>query len=185
MIYIISGASRSGKSLVAKRMLKEFNIPYLPVDSMVMGFTNGMSEVGIHDKLYPDEIARKIAPFINAMIESLVYVGDDYILEGEAFLPSLMTSILQKYPSQIKVCFIGYTDVSIEEKSLLIKKHANKNDWLSNEPEQVIQEHIKNMVVHSKMIKQECEKYHMAYYDTSKHFEDTINKAIQELINDK
>ncbi len=57
MIYIISGASRSGKTLIAEKMVKQYGIPYVSLDWLVMGFTNGIPEYGIHDKLWPNEIS--------------------------------------------------------------------------------------------------------------------------------
>ncbi|NHF57860.1 hypothetical protein FK220_000805 [Flavobacteriaceae bacterium TP-CH-4] len=57
MLYIISGSSRSGKTLMAKKILAEKGVSYLLLDWLVMGFTNGIPEYGIHDRLFPDEIA--------------------------------------------------------------------------------------------------------------------------------
>lgn len=44
-----------------------------------MGFTNGFTECGIHDMLFPDEIAEKSWPFLKAMLESMLWTEVDYI----------------------------------------------------------------------------------------------------------
>jgi hypothetical protein len=67
MLYLIGGTSRSGKSIISRKLLTEKGIPYFPLDSVVMGFTNGMPELGIHDKLFPGEIARRTRKFVKAL----------------------------------------------------------------------------------------------------------------------
>jgi adenylate kinase family enzyme len=42
MLYLISGASRAGKTLIAKRISEQVGIPYLSLDWLIMGFTNGI-----------------------------------------------------------------------------------------------------------------------------------------------
>ena len=82
----------------------------------MMGFTNGIPEYGIHDKLFPDEIAQRLWSFLKAMLESMIYVETDCVIEGEAMLPELIIELAKKNPHKLKICFLGYTDVSIDEK---------------------------------------------------------------------
>jgi len=126
MLFIISGASRSGKSLIAKKLFKECSIPYLPVDNLVMGFTTGLPALGIHDQLWPDEIATKIWPFLKAVCENIIESGNDYILEGEAFLPENVLSLLKAYPGQIRTCFLGFSKITAEDKIFQVKKYRQR-----------------------------------------------------------
>ena len=87
MIYIISGTSRSGKSIIAQKFMQKRGIPYLSLDWLVMGFTNGIPEYGIHDKLWPDEIAERLWDYLKAMLESIIWSESDIVIEGEALLP--------------------------------------------------------------------------------------------------
>ena len=111
MLYLISGTSRSGKTLIAEKLLEQKQIPYMSLDWLMMGFTNGMPQLGIHDKLFPDEIAKRLWSFFKAMCESMLYLEIDYIIEGEAMLPELIQELLDIYPDKIKICFVGYTDI--------------------------------------------------------------------------
>ena len=90
MLYLVSGTSRSGKTIIAKKLLRQKQIPYMSLDWLMMGFTNGMPEYGIHDKLFPDEIAKKSWSFFKAMCESMLWLEVDYVIEGEAILPELI-----------------------------------------------------------------------------------------------
>lgn len=186
MIYIISGTSRSGKTLIAKKMMKEYNIPYMSLDWLVMGFTNGVPEYGIHDKLWPNEIAEKFWDFLKAMCENMIWTKADYILEGEAVLPELITELLEKYPESIKVCFVGYVDVNLNKKVKDVYEYSNgENDWLTNEPNNYVESHINNMIEYSKRIKKACEECNIKYFDTSSDFINVLNSSIEYLMNEE
>ena len=119
MLYLVSGASRSGKTIIANKILEQKQIPYVSLDWLVMGFTNGIPEYGIHDRLLPNEIADKLWSFLKSMCESMLWLRGDYVIEGEAILPELVRELLDEYPDKIKVCFVGYTDVDIGKKALV------------------------------------------------------------------
>ena len=67
MLYLVGGASRSGKSTIARRLLQQHGIPYFSIDILMMGFANGAPELDFD----PDasEIARGEAlwPILRAM----------------------------------------------------------------------------------------------------------------------
>ena len=69
MLYLVSGTSRSGKTLIAKKLLADKQIPYLSLDWLMMGFNDGIPEYGIHHLLWPNEIAEKMWPFLQGMID--------------------------------------------------------------------------------------------------------------------
>jgi len=172
MLYIISGTSRSGKTMISNKILDSKKISFLSLDWLVMGFTNGIPEYGISDKLFPDEIAKKMWNFTKSICENIIWLGIDYVIEGEA-----------KYPDKVRICFVGYTDINVNEKVSDIKAFSmGESDWLSNEPHAYIRSHINNMVIYSKMIRNECEKYRIKYFDTSNDFIRTIDIAFDYLI---
>lgn len=185
MLYIISGASRAGKTLIARRISAETGIPYFSLDWLVMGFTNGIPEYGIHDLLFPDEIAERSWSFIKAMLENMLYNDIDYIIEGEAILPELFAELLERHPNKLKICFLGFTHIDPNKKMASIKKFSNEEtDWLSDKPDVYILNHIKNMVTHSIKIKKSCEATSLPYFDTSKDFTVTLEHAKSYLLNE-
>ena len=183
MIYIISGASRSGKTLIAKKMMVEYNIPYLSLDSLVMGFTNGIPEYGIHDKLWPHEIAERLWPFLKAMLQNMLWSDIDYILEGEAVLPRHIAELSKEHPDEMRVCYLGFSDVKLEEKVEDIYKYSRgKKDWLTNESRAYVEDHINNMIVYSQRVEKECIKYKIKYINTSNSFIPALDSAIDYLM---
>ena len=149
-----------------------------------MGFTNGLPELGIHDKLFPDEIARKSWGFIRAMIESMIYAKAECVIEGEALLPELIVQLRDKYSDELKICFVGYTEISADEKVKFIKNNSEgKGDWLTENSDSYIIEHVYNMIEHSKLIKISCKETDIKYIDTSAEFESAIEKTIRYLMS--
>jgi len=185
MLFLVSGTSRSGKTLIARRILADKQIPYLSLDWLMMGFNDGIPEYGIHHLLWPNEIAEKMAPFLRGMIDSMLIDGMDYVIEGEAMLPQLVVDLVEKYPDKIKVVFVGYAAINVNDKVALVKKYGDgENDWLTNESDEYIRDHIENMIAYSKMIENGCEKHGLSYFDTSEDFLGAIEAATDFLVGD-
>lgn len=183
MLYLISGASRSGKTLIAKKLLEEQNLPYLSLDWLMMGFNDGIPEYGIHHLLWPNEIAEKMWRFLQGMINNMLFEGVDYVIEGEAMLPELVAELTSKYPTRIKVAFTGFSDIDVAEKVRLVRQYGEgESDWLTNESDEYIADHIRNMVGYSKMIETECDNHDLPYFDTSKNFEAVISQTAEFLV---
>ena len=185
MLYLVSGTSRSGKTLIARKILADKQVPYLSLDWLMMGFNDGIPEYGINHLLWPNEIAEKMQPFLLGMIDSMLVDGMDYVIEGEAMLPQLAANLVEKYPDKIKAVFVGYTEIHVNEKVALVKKHSDgENDWLTNESDEYVRDHIENMIAYSKMIKDGCEEHGLPFFDTSENFEGAIQAATDFLVRD-
>ena len=186
MLYLISGTSRSGKSLLARELHRDHGIPYLSTDWLMMGFNDGIPEYGIHHLLWPNEMAEKLWPFLKGMIDNMVFEGMDYVIEGEAMLPELIVQLVKQYPDQLRVIFVGYSTISVEDKVEQVKHFTKRDDdWLTSEPDDYIADHIKNMIGYSQKIQSECEKFSLNYIDTSTGFLDSLEGAKRYLLNSK
>ena len=184
MLYLISGTSRSGKSLIARRLHQEHGIPYLSTDWLMMGFNDGIPEYGIHHLLWPNEIAKKIWPFLKGMIDNMIFDGMDYVIEGEAMLPSLVAEIIKQHPDKIRVVFVGYCEIEPEVKVALVKQHSDReDDWLTSQDDDYINDHIGNMIQYSQMIQEECHKHQLPYFDTSSDYSKVVDEITDYLMS--
>jgi hypothetical protein len=172
--------------MIAQKIFEREKIPYLSLDWLVMGFTHGMPDHGIHDLLLPDEIAERLWSFLQAMCESMLWTGEDHVIEGEAVLPELLSELLKKHPDRVRVCFVGYTGIDPAEKAGAIRRFSKgMGDWLSSKPDEYIRDHIVNMINHSRRIKSACETYGLRYVDTSDDFEGAVDQAVDYLLGDE
>jgi len=183
MIYIVSGASRSGKSLVAKRMSEKTGVSYISTDNLMMGYIDGLPELGLSENMWPNEIAEIMWPFLEAMISNMIENEMDYIFEGEAFLPKKISTLRMLHPNKIKVCFLGFTDIPLEKKMMNVKKYSNgKHDWLAKKEDEFIEEHIINMKLYSAIVRNECNIYGCKYFDSGSSFTETMDSVIEWLV---
>ena len=183
MLYLVSGTSRSGKTLIARKLLADHGIPYLSLDWLMMGFNDGIPDYGIHHLLWPNEIAEKMWPFLQGMIDCMLVDGMDYVIEGEAMLPRLVADLVEKHPGKVRAVFVGYTEISAKDKVALVKQYSDgENDWLTSKPDDYIRDHIENMIGYSKTIKKGCERHGLPYFDTSEDFPGAIEAAMDFLV---
>jgi len=149
----------------------------------MMGFNDGIPEYGIHHLLWPNEIAEKMGPFLQGMIDCMLVDGMDYVIEGEAMLPRLVADLVEKNPDRINAVFLGYTEIAVKDKVALVKKHGGgENDWLTKKSDEYIRDHIGNMIAYSKMIKDGCKTNGLSYFDTSGDFLGAIEAATDSLV---
>ena len=185
MIYFVGGASRSGKTTIAAAILARRGIPYLSLDWLMMGFTNGIPEFGIHDKLFPDEIAERIWRFLNAMCESIIWTRTDCVIEGEALLPRHLEDLSREHPGEIRACFLGYSRIDVDRKARDVRRHSTgRGDWLIEQTDQEICQHILNMIAFSRKIEKACEQSNFRYFDTAEDFAGTVAEATSHLLDD-
>jgi len=183
MLYIISGSSRAGKTIVAKKISEQIGLPYFSIDWLVMGFGNGIPDYGIHHMLMPDVIAKHIWSFLRAMFEAIILNGESCVIDGEALLPELVIELLNKFPNDIKIVFLGYAEISLNDKVKQVKQYAQSNkDWISDKSDEYIRDHLKNMLPHGQEIKKSCKEYNIKYFDTSINFEITIEDIVEYML---
>lgn len=185
MLYMIGGASRSGKTLATRKICQAKKIPFLSVDFLVMGFTNGMPHVGIDANQPGEQIAMNIWPFLRGICVCMIENREDFVIEGESMMPHQIYEIMQDYPDDVRSCFIGYSKISETEKLKEIRENnSGRNDWTSTETDESVLRHIKRMTIFSKTIESECNRLGIKYFDSSKDFI-SVNRRVAEFLTAK
>lgn len=80
MIILITGASHTGKTLLAQRMLEKFGYPYLSIDHLKMGLIrSGNTELRPEDD---DSLTEYLWPIVREIIKTAVENRQNLIVEG-------------------------------------------------------------------------------------------------------
>lgn len=84
MIILITGASHTGKTLLAQRLLEKYHYPYLSIDHLKMGLIrSGMTKL---TPLSPDEeLTGLLWPVVREMVKTAIENGQDLTVEGAIF----------------------------------------------------------------------------------------------------
>lgn len=181
MLYIIAGASRSGKTLLSRKAVSDKKIPYFPLDALFGAMVHGAPEFNIkyEDSLIDRPI--KMWPLAKHMISYFFKEESDYLIEGDSILPSQVSELIGQ-GKPIKCCFLGYTEMTKDEKLALIRQHHQGDiDWTKNLSDEEMLPLIEEMIEFSKYLKQECEKCGIKYFDISHDFDGVRDEAFEYL----
>ena len=123
MIILITGASHTGKTLLAQRMLEEFKYPYLSIDHLKMGLIrSGNTALTPEDD---DELTEYLWPIVREMIKTAIENRQNLIVEG-CYIPfGWRKDFDEEYLSSIRFVCLAMTGEYIETHWEEIKKHAS------------------------------------------------------------
>ena len=80
MIILITGASHTGKTILAQRLLEKFNYPYLSIDHLKMGLIrSGNTNLTPEDD---DELTEYLWPILREIVKTAIENRQNLIVEG-------------------------------------------------------------------------------------------------------
>jgi putative acetyltransferase len=181
-LYLIGGAARAGKTLIAQRMLMERGIPYFCVDYFVSALDQGAPELGIQGESPTEPKTRKLWPRIVPMLRNIVEVEPAYTVEGDALSPRGVSELIRIYPDQIRAIFIGYATATPERKLSEIRTFSGGvNDWIQDHTDDYILALCSEMIEFSRFVQRECASSGLPYFDVSEEFQKELAQAYASL----
>ena len=123
MVILITGASHTGKTLLAQRMLEKNKYPYLSVDHLKMGLIrSGNTSLTPEDD---DKLTEYLWPIVREMIKTAIENDQNLIVEG-CYVPfDWRKDLDDEYLKSIKFICLALTDTYIEAHFDEIKEHAS------------------------------------------------------------
>lgn len=124
MIILITGASHTGKTALAQRVLERYQYPYLSIDHLKMGLIRSN-----HTSLAPDspdkELTVYLWPIVKEMIKTAIENRQNLVVEG-CYIPKDWAKDFKKdYLDQIKCCCLVMSESYIQNHFDQIKAYAN------------------------------------------------------------
>ena len=123
MIVLITGASHTGKTALAQRLLEEYNYPYLSIDHLKMGLIrSGNTEL---TPLDDDDLTVYLWPIVREMIKTAIENKQNLIVEG-CYIPfDWMNHFEKEYLDNIRYYCLIMSENYIRNHFDDIKKYAN------------------------------------------------------------
>ena len=123
MIILITGASHTGKTLLAQRMLEKYHYPYLSIDHLKMGLIrSGNTRLTPEDD---DELTTYLWPIVREMIKTAIENNQNLIVEG-CYVPlDWRQDFDDRYLPSIRFICLAMTDEYIDAHFDEIKEHAS------------------------------------------------------------
>ncbi|MCX6743823.1 MAG: hypothetical protein NT116_06365 [Candidatus Parcubacteria bacterium] len=203
MIYLIGGAPRCGKTILAKKIAATKKIGWISTDNLweVVFYSTPKSQRRAkfpfhfapkpknkyHFEVYsPEEHWRmdmtesdSIWPGVKALIEHLINCRHDYVIEGVNLLPRLVNQLKNtRYWKNIRVVYLVKTDLNqIKEGIPKNKEH----DWILEGGIDVagrLDKAAAMIQFESRYMEKEAKKYHFKVVNTGSDFNKKINKNL-------
>ena len=113
MIILITGASHTGKTLLAQRMLEKYKYPYMSVDHLKMGLIrSGNTELTPEDD---DALTEYLWPIVREIVKTAVENKQNLIVEG-CYIPFAWRRDLdEQYLESIRFICLAMTEKYIED----------------------------------------------------------------------
>ena len=151
MILLIAGASHTGKTLLAQKLLERYQYPYLSIDHLKMGLIrSGNTDLTVYDD---DELTAYLWPIVREMVKTDIENGQNLIVEG-CYIPfDWKTSFDETYHKDIQYLCLIMSDNYIENCFDAIRDHAGDiekrlddsgltKQWLKEENQKNLQQCI-------------------------------------------
>ena len=125
MIIIITGASHTGKTLLAQRMLEKYKFPYLSIDHLKMGLIrSGNTKLTPEDD---DQLTTYLWPIVREMIKTAIENKQNRIVEGYYIPFNWRKDLDEEYLRDINFICLAMTDAYIDAHFAEIRGHASEN----------------------------------------------------------
>lgn len=123
MVILITGASHTGKTLLAQKMVEIYKFSSFSIDHLKMGLIRSKNT-----NLTPND-DEALTPYlwqiVREIIKTAIENGQNLIIEG-CYVPfSWRSDFSEKYLCQIRFIALAMSDKFIDENFDKIKKHSN------------------------------------------------------------
>ena len=123
MIILITGASHTGKTALAQKLLEKYKYPYLSIDHLKMGLIRSG-----YTKLTPaddDKLTDYLWPIVREMIKTAIENRQNLIIEGSYIPFDWANNFTKEYLDNIRYFCLVMSENYIINHFNNIKKYAN------------------------------------------------------------
>ena len=149
MIVLITGASHTGKTALAQKLLEKYKYPYFSIDHLKMGLIrSGNTELTPMDD---NELTEYLWPIVCEMIKTAIENNQNLIVEG-CYIPfDWQKDFEQEYLEHIKYYCLVMSENYIRNHFADIKKYAsvieNRGDDTDCTLESVLADNLEVLVL--------------------------------------
>ncbi len=124
MIILITGASHTGKTMLAQKLLEKYGYPYLSIDHLKMGLIrSGNTELTPEDD---DDLTEYLWPIIREIVKTAVENRQNLIVEG-CYIPfDWRPDFDERYLPFIRFICLAMTEEYIQNRFDEIIKHESE-----------------------------------------------------------
>lgn len=173
MIILITGASHTGKTVLAQRLLERYQIPYVSIDHLKMGLIrSGQTNLTPEDD---EELVLYLWPIVREIIKTAIENQQHLILEG-CYIPfGWKKDFEEEYLKEITYICLIMTEQYIREHFTDIQFYASEIEQRLDDPGCTIEWLLRENLYNLEMSK----KYSLPYHLIDKDYNTDISCLLQ------
>lgn len=176
-IFLV-GPSRAGKTTFAK-MFGNMGYNHIVMDAVIETMSECYPETGIrHGNLESEEFKR----FLKSFCTNHFKYGLPYIIDLEVLSPEFAKEIINE--DEATAIYIGYPNITPEEKLRQIRMYDTKFDWTRNIGDEELLGTLRTNIDRSKELEEEAKRYGYKFIDVSHNRDHAFNNFIDENTRD-
>lgn len=182
MIYLIGGAPRAGKTILAQRLSSKLHVGWISTDLLLTLL--GMTKVeGIKTEwnAAPEAVtasAEWFFPYLERFIWGVSSMAEQYVIEGVDFLPAQVAQLALQY--QLRSVFLGCSSMTLESLDQF-PGHSAGYGYL---PEAMRRQIAQDVPLMSEFFRQQAERFGYPYIDMVSDFPQRLHEADAVLTSD-
>lgn len=124
MIILITGASHTGKTVLAQKLLEKYKYPYLSIDHLKMGLIRS-GNTSLTPMSNDADLTAYLWPIVREMIKTAIENKQNLIVEGVYIPFDFAKDFDKEYLENIKYICLCMSEDYIRKRFADIKKYAN------------------------------------------------------------
>ena len=178
MLYLIGGAPRCGKTLLAQRVASALGAGWCSTDTVrdVVAMLRPDFGAAGGVRVPPGPEADLFFPYFERTAESCGYLAEDYVVEGVGFLPRHVEALASWV--ERRVVFVGMVEPRLDA----ILAHEGRNRWHRRLPPETLADLPAWIADWSRVLRDECAATGMPYVDLSSDFDAAQHDAERLLL---
>lgn len=179
MIYLIGGAPRAGKSILAQQIAAKLQIGWISTDLLWEVLrVKDVDGTKIEWNAAPEAIAAKAEwffPCLQRFVWGVSSMAESYVIEGVDFLPAQVARLSAQY--HVRPVFLGCAKMTLER----LDGFPGRSPGYAFLPEATRRQIAQDVPLWSAFVRQEAERFGYPYVDMSDDFPSRLSKATEVL----
>lgn len=203
MIYLIGGAPRVGKSILAANISQAIGVTPLSTDTLCGAFKKtlppeeallrfplpGFSGDPAQNTLTPAErvelqltSARSLQGPIEHTITEALHQGKDLVIEGVHVLPEQVRALIDTHGAEhFRSLFVGLTSADAVIDGIM--KNTSPDNWMRESSPAVIRQVAEFVAAFSARLQEEATAFNLSYQERTADFEGDVRRMTDAWIN--
>lgn len=172
MILLIAGASHTGKTALAQKILETYQYPYLSIDHLKMGLIRSKNTV-LTPVSSDQELTEYLWPIVREMIKTAIENKQNLVVEG-CYIPfDWAADFEENYLKEIKYCCLIMSEKYIRDHMDQIRQYADVIEHRLDDTDCVAESLISDNLQTLKM----CQTHGLHYVLVDDQYNVTVDQA--------